>query len=120
MAKAVGFGGVFFRANDPARLLQWYSDVLGVAVEEHGGSAMFTEAAGASSVLATFAVDTDYFGPSGQAFMINFRVDDLDGCLQAVASAGGTVDPQTMDEGYGRFGWFTDPEGNRVELWEPV
>jgi len=119
MAKAVGIGGVFFRAQDPAGLLRWYADTLGVPLEEHGGSALFIESVGAAAVFATFAADTDYFGPSGQSFMVNLRVDDLDGCLRAVAAAGGTVDPETMDESYGRFGWFADPEGNRVELWEP-
>jgi len=120
MAKAIGIGGVFFRTKDPAGLLRWYGDALGLPVEAHGGSALFIEPVGASAVFATFPEDTDYFGPTGQTFMFNLRVDDLDGCLRAVAAAGGTVEPETMDESYGRFGWFSDPEGNRVELWEPT
>ena len=119
MAKALGIGGVFFRAQDPAALLRWYADALGLPLEEHGGSVLFVEDSGASAVFAPFPADTDYFGPSGQWAMVNLRVDDLDGCLRAVAAAGGTVDPERMDESFGRFGWFTDPEGNRVELWEP-
>lgn len=119
MAKAVGIGGVFFRAKDPAGLLRWYGDTLGLPVDAYGSSAQFTEPVGGSAVFATFTADTDYFGPTGQAFMVNLRVDDLDGCLQAVAAAGGTVDPKTIEEPYGRFGWVSDPEGNRVELWEP-
>lgn len=118
MAKAVGIGGVFFRAKDPAGLLQWYGDTLGLPVEADGGLALFAEPVGASAVFAIFAADTDYFGPTGAAFMVNLRVDDLDGCLQAVAAAGGIVDATTVDEPYGRFGWFSDPEGNRVELWQ--
>lgn len=118
MAKAIGIGGVFFRAGDPSGLLRWYADTLGLSLEEHGGSVLFTEPVGASAVFAAFPTDSDYFGSSGQSFMVNLRVDDLDGCLRAVAAAGGTVDTETMDEPYGRFGWFADPEGNRVELWE--
>jgi predicted enzyme related to lactoylglutathione lyase len=118
MAKALGSGGVFFRAKDPAGLLRWYGDTLGLPIEAHGASALFTEPVGAPAAFATFAADTDYFGLTGQGFMVNLRVDDLDGCLQAVAGSGGIVERNTMDEPYGRFGWFSDPEGNRVELWE--
>jgi predicted enzyme related to lactoylglutathione lyase len=119
MARAVGIGGVFLRAEDPGRLLRWYVDALGLPLDDQGGSATFTEPVGASAVFATFPSDTEYLGPPGQGAMVNLRVDDLDGCLAQVAAAGGTVDPERMDEPYGRFGWITDPEGNRVELWEP-
>ena len=74
-----------------------------------------------STVLAFFPEDSGYFGPSGQRAMLNFRVDDLDGLMDALAAAGVQVDPkrETYDD-YGKFGWFADPEGNRVELWEPL
>ena len=65
--------------------------------------------------------DTDYFGPSGQGFMVNFRVASLDGVLERLRAAGAEVDDQTQDQdGIGRFGWAVDPEGNRFELWEPT
>jgi predicted enzyme related to lactoylglutathione lyase len=118
MAKTVGIGAVSFRAKDPAGLMKWYSETLGVPIEEQGDYGLFVEPAGKQTVFAAFPLDTEYFGESGQSFMINFRVDDLDGCLAAVVAAGGTVDPNKMEESFGRFGWFTDPEGNRVELWE--
>jgi predicted enzyme related to lactoylglutathione lyase len=71
------------------------------------------------TVLGHFAADTAYFGPGPQQAMINLRVDDLDQMLAQLAAAGVTVDPKREDHAYGRFAWIIDPEGNRVELWEP-
>ena len=64
-------------------------------------------------------METEYFGPGGQRVMLNFRVDDLEGVLRSLGSAGVSVDARREQYDYGRFGWFTDPEGNRVELWQP-
>ena len=108
-----GLGGVFFRARDPDGLRAWYEDVLGVPKEELMRSD--------GLVFALFEADTEYFGKSGQAFMLNFRVDSLDAILERLRAAGAEVDANTQEqEGIGRFGWATDPEGNRFELWEPA
>ena len=106
-----GLGGVFFRARDP--LKAWYEETLGVPREE----LMSSE----GLVFGIFHADTDYFGPSGQGFMVNFRVASLEGVLERLRAAGVEVDEETQEqEGIGRFGWAVDPEGNRFELWEPV
>jgi predicted enzyme related to lactoylglutathione lyase len=108
-----GLGGVFFRARDPGALRAWYEDTLGVPAEELMRSD--------GLVFGIFDAHTDYFGPSGQAFMVNFRVASLDAALERLRAAGAQVDDETQDqEGIGRFGWAVDPEGNRFELWEPV
>jgi predicted enzyme related to lactoylglutathione lyase len=108
-----GLGGVFFRARDPDVLKAWYEETLGVPKEELMRSD--------GLVFAIFRADTDYFGPSGQGFMVNFRVASLDGVLERLRATGADVDEETQDqEGIGRFGWAVDPEGNRFELWEPA
>ena len=121
--KALGVGGVFFRSPDPERLAGWYRDTLGLAVEAWGAThgTTFTPAAmpsGGLTVWSVFPAETEYFGDSSQAFMINLVVDDLDLALERVERAGGEVVPERQDD-FGRFGWFVDPDGNRVELWEP-
>ena len=124
MARITGIGGVFLKARDPKALASWYRDVLGLPVEEWNGAQLrFADDAGAPehayAVWALFPADTGYFGDGTQSTMVNFRVDDLDGLLASLRAAGCTVDPKVSDEGFGRFGWITDPEGNRVELWQP-
>ena len=108
-----GLGGVFFRAREPDELKAWYERVLGVPTEDLMRSD--------GLVFAIFDADTDYFGQSGQAFMVNFRVGSLDATLERLRAAGADVEDETQEqEGIGRFGWATDPEGNRFELWEPA
>jgi predicted enzyme related to lactoylglutathione lyase len=107
-----GLGGVFFRARDPAALKAWYEETLGVPAEDLMRSD--------GLVFAIFDADTDYFGPSGQGFMVNFRVASLDRMLERLRAAGVEVDETQDQEGVGRFGWAVDPEGNRFELWEPA
>ena len=116
MARALGIGGVFLRARDPERLRQWYSEQLGVDVSDDG-SAMFE---GGRMVWSVFPHDTEYFGPSGQQAMVNYRVDDLNAVLERLRSAGARVEDRTEEYDYGRFGWATDSEGNRFELWQPA
>ena len=121
MAKVVGVGGVFFKSEDPEKLGAWYLKWLGAPVEPPYGASFRpdTVPVGGLTVWSPFKKDTDYFNPSTREFMINFMVDDLDGALAQVSEGGAEVVGDIMDESYGRFGWFIDPEGNKIELWEP-
>ena len=118
MASAIGFGGAFVRAKDPKTLYQWYEQHLGL-VREHGAFA-FPAAAQRAPVLLTFFGQEDPYFPPAQKVMINLQVEDLDGVLDRLIEQGVTVDPKRDVYDFGRFGWFTDPEGNRVELWQPA
>jgi predicted enzyme related to lactoylglutathione lyase len=119
MAKAVGIGGIFLRARDPKALSAWYAEHFGIQGE--GGSLVFEgPSAAGTTVFAHFPADTAYFGSGSQQAMINLRVDNLDELLAHLSAAGVTIDPKRDDQPYGRFAWIVDPEGNRVELWEPA
>ena len=113
METVLGIGGVFFRARDPDALHAWYRANLGVP------EVVFTAESGDVTVWSTFAADTEYFGRQDQQSMLNYRVRDLDAMLAQLRAAGAEVDENVEDSEYGRFGWATDPEGNRFELWEP-
>jgi predicted enzyme related to lactoylglutathione lyase len=113
MERALGIGGVFFRARDAEALNRWYAEHLGVA-----GIELWHQEPG-PTVWSAFAEDTSYFGRPDQQTMVNFRVRDLDAMLAQLRAAGATVDDKTEDDEHGRFGWAADPEGNRFELWEP-
>jgi predicted enzyme related to lactoylglutathione lyase len=117
MERVLGIGGYFLRAADPAALGAWYRDCLGLDADENG---LWRQGDG-PTVFATFESETDYFGYRSQQVMLNFRVADLDAMLAQLRAMGTEVagDPQEM-EGVGRFGWVTDPEGNRIELWQPA
>src|SRR5215472_476846 len=117
MEHVLGIGGYFLRAADPAALSAWYRDCLGLDADEHG---LWRQGAG-PTVFATFESETGYFGSRAQQTMLNFRVRDLDAMLAQLRAKGADVaeEPQDM-EGVGRFGWVTDPEGNRIELWQPA
>ncbi|MFE5139596.1 VOC family protein [Streptomyces fagopyri] len=117
MERVLGIGGYFMRAADPAVLGAWYRDCLGLDTDEHG---LWGQEAG-PTVFATFESETDYFGSRAQRTMLNFRVRDLDAMLAQLRAKGADVAGETQDmEGVGRFGWVTDPEGNRIELWQPA
>ncbi|MDT8320878.1 MAG: VOC family protein [Xanthomonadales bacterium] len=120
----LGVGGIFFRSRDPARLGAWYEEHLGIKMEAYGESrgASFPPAgmpASGFTVWGAFPADTEYFGAASQGFMINLVVDDLDAALRKVEEGGAEVLEAREEEDFGRFGWFVDPDGNRVELWEP-
>jgi len=122
--KVLGVGGIFFRSPDPGRLADWYRETLGLETESWGathGTSFSPEAMpeNAFTVWSTFASDTEYFGDRHQSFMINLVVDNLDAALANVRAAGGKVIPEKEEHDFGRFGWIVDPDGNRVELWEP-
>lgn len=122
MARVLGIGGVFFKCADRDALSRWYADALGMQVNEQGGIefAPGELPAGAYCVWGPFAGDTGYFAPSTRPFMLNLIVDDLDGALSQVAANGGLLVGNIESYEYGRFGWFIDPEGNKIELWEPL
>jgi predicted enzyme related to lactoylglutathione lyase len=122
--RVLGVGGLFFRSPDPAALAAWYSRFLGLNMESWGSThgTSFSPAdmpENAFAVWSIFQHDTEYFGDRKQSFMFNLVVDNLEKALRRVALGGGEVLPEREDQDYGKFGWFIDPDGNRVELWEP-
>jgi predicted enzyme related to lactoylglutathione lyase len=119
MASITGFGGVFLRANDPKALYQWYERHLGLVKSESGSFSFPAPTQHPEVVFALFKQDNDYFPPAQKA-MVNLQVDDLDGVLDRLIAEGVTVDPKRESYDFGKFGWLTDPEGNRVELWQPI
>ncbi|AXK71219.1 VOC family protein [Lysobacter sp. TY2-98] len=122
MAGVTGIGGVFFKARDPKALGAWYRDNLGIDVQSWGGAALrwgTPENPSGTTAWSLFSADTTHFAPSDAPFMINYRVDDLDALLAALRANGCNVLDRTDDSEYGKFGWVIDPEGNKVELWEP-
>ena len=123
MARVTGIGGIFFKARDREALLDWYREHLGIKSDEYGFAFDWRETGGPGkpgyTVWGPFKHDTKYFEPSTASFMINFRVDDLDALLAKLRASGVEVDDKVEDHEYGRFGWVMDPEGNKIELWEP-
>ena len=124
MARVTGIGGIFLKARNREALAAWYRDRLGIPVQDwHGAMFRFrddpTPRDSGYAVWSLFSQDSDYFGPGAQTCMVNFRVDDLDALLGSLRAAGCAVEEARHEDEFGRFGWVTDPEGNRVELWEP-
>jgi predicted enzyme related to lactoylglutathione lyase len=113
-----GIGGVFVRARDADLLRAWYERHLGIEPSDWGGQ-QFDWSPGGSTTWSIFAAETPYFGRSDQVFMVNFRVEDLDGMLAQLRAAGVDVVDDVGETEYGRFGWAYDGEGNRFELWQP-
>jgi predicted enzyme related to lactoylglutathione lyase len=120
MARVTGIGGVFFKAKDPESLRAWYKRHLEVDVQPWGGASFNWQddpaGAGGMTVWSIAPETTEYYS---RPFMINYRVADLDAVLAALRAEGCQVDDKTDDSEFGKFGWVTDPEGNRVELWQP-
>jgi predicted enzyme related to lactoylglutathione lyase len=120
MERVTGIGGVFFRSGDPDALARWYAEHLGLEMEPGSAVSVFGwPASGGQTVWSAFARDTDYFGSSGQQHLVNYRVADLDAMLAQLRAAGVAVDDQVDESDFGRFGWASDPDGNRFELWQP-
>jgi predicted enzyme related to lactoylglutathione lyase len=115
--RVVGIGGTFFRSREPEKLRAWYAEHLGFDVQDWGGQP-FIAKDGDVTVWSIFAGESDYW-PAGQQWMLNYRVEDLDAMLAQLRAAGVTVDDKTSEDENGRFGWAVDPEGNRIELWQP-
>ncbi len=116
MERAIGIGGVFLRARDPKALLAWYRDRLGIEPDGDFDGKTFESG---PTVWALFPEDTEYFGKRSQQAMVNYRVRDLDAVLEQLRAGGAEVDERIEEHEFGRFGWATDPEGNRLELWQP-
>jgi predicted enzyme related to lactoylglutathione lyase len=124
MKRVTGIGGIFFKAKDAAALRAWYQKHLGIEVQEWGGAAFrWMDADGkpetGTTIWTVVDADGDYFAPSSSSFMVNYRVADLRALLEALRAEGCNVIDKTDDSEYGKFGWLIDPEGNKVELWEP-
>jgi predicted enzyme related to lactoylglutathione lyase len=129
--RVTGLGGIFFKSPDPAKLAGWYRDHLGVTLEPAGrgaGAPQFyvfqwrgkdqPDTVGAT-VFTIFPASSKYFDPTTAPFMINFRVANLERLLAQLKAEGVSVDAKIVDESNGRFAWASDPEGRRIELWEP-
>ncbi|SRR6266496_1452314 len=124
MKRVTGIGGIFFKAKDAANMKQWYQQHLGIVSDEGAASFRWREEEQPDNfgytVWSVFPNDTKYFAPSTAPFMINYRVADLDDLLAQLRAEGVEVDDRVETYDYGRFAWITDPEGNRIELWEPT
>jgi predicted enzyme related to lactoylglutathione lyase len=122
VARVLGVGGVFFKSVNPRKLARWYSRSLGLPLA--GSTAAVFKPADmpkqSYTVWSAFSASTRYFRPSASRFMVNFVVDDVDAALGQVVAAGGKTVGKVRASPYGRFGWFQDPDGNKVELWEPA
>ncbi|MGN3974979.1 VOC family protein [Tsuneonella sp. SYSU-LHT278] len=123
MASILGLGGLFFKSEDPAATREWYARVLGIEFDHWGGTVFLPQVAaaqpGAGTVFCPFEASTDYFEPSGEPFMINLMVDDLEGMLERCARHGVEPVATMMGEANGDFAHIMDPEGRKLELWQP-
>lgn len=124
MKRVTGIGGIFFKSENPGELYRWYEKHLGIQRVPDGSGAIFEwrdvlENKKGMTLWSIFSRGSGYFNPGQSGFMINYRVDDLDALLKELKKDGVEIDPHREDYDYGRFAWIVDPEGNRIELWEP-
>lgn len=124
MKRVTGIGGIFFKSPDPVRLRAWYKEHLGIDVQEWGGAAFSWADAegkptGGTTVWNVNAATTKYFEPSTASFMVNYRVADLHALVKVLRSEGCNVLDKIDESEYGKFAWVIDPDGNKLELWEP-
>ena len=123
--RVTGIGGVFFKAKDPRILRTWYQEKLGIAMQDGASFGLFLwrerqdSSREGTTVWGLFPETTKYFAPSSAPFMINYRVRNLEAMLGQLRALGVTVDPKVVDDFNGKFAWIVDPEGNKIELWEP-
>ncbi|MGA7712472.1 MAG: VOC family protein [Rhizomicrobium sp.] len=120
--RITGVGGIFFKSKDPKKLEAWYRDVLGFRIEDWGGAIFHTDAPGHPAVVVwnAFPDTTDHMAPSTRDFMVNFAVDDLDALLAKLAAKGVTALKRDDSDPYGKFAWILDPDGTKIELWQPT
>jgi predicted enzyme related to lactoylglutathione lyase len=124
MKRVTGIGGIFFKAKDPKALAAWYKDHLGVDVQSWGGATFHWKddpghAGGAATAWSIMGEQSKKFAPGTASFLVNYRVADLHGLIAALKAEGCNVMEKVEEMEYGKFGWVVDPEGNKVELWEP-
>jgi predicted enzyme related to lactoylglutathione lyase len=124
MKRVTGIGGIFIKSADPKRLRDWYQKHLGIDVEEWGGTAFRwanpdNPAGTGSTVWSVFEASSNYFEPSNAPFMVNYRVDKLHDLLAVLRKEGCQVVDKADESEFGKFGWVIDPDGNKIELWEP-
>lgn len=124
MTRVTGIGGIFIKARDPDALRAWYQKHLGVPLDSWGGAA-FTwvtpENPGGvgTTVWSISPMNSDYFAPSGSTYMVNYRVRDVHALIALLREEGCDVVGKVDESEFGKFGWVVDPEGNKIELWEP-
>ena len=120
--RITGVGGVFFRSKDPTALMHWYRDVLGIPLESWGGALLRYDAPGHPPVVVVNAFDEtgDYMAPSTRPYMLNFAVDDMDAFLRRIEAKGVKILKRDDTDPSGKFAWILDPEGTKIELWQPL
>lgn len=122
--KVTGVGGIFFKTENPEKLKDWYKDNLGIATSEYGSSFEFRNANRPEEInylqWSPFKKDTEYFEPSKKEFMINYRVQNIEGLVKNLKANGVTVVDEIESFDYGKFVHIIDLEGNKIELWEPI
>ena len=122
--RILGIGGVFFKSANQQQIREWYGKHLGLADKGSGVMMPWREKDNPEkehmTVWTVFPANTKYFEPSQAAFMVNYIVDDLDALLERLQKEGVKIDPKRQDEDYGRFAWIYDPDGNKIELWQPL
>ena len=121
LGHVTGLGGVFVKSKDPKALAQWYREVLGLDVASWGGAAIPFDAPGHPPKVSwtAFPASSDYMSPSTREFMINFAVDDMDAIIARVTAKGVQILKRDDDDTFGRFAWIQDPDGTKIELWQP-
>lgn len=124
MARVTGIGGIFFKAKDAPALQTWYKRHLGIDVQAWGGASFDWcdkdgKPMGGTTAWLIAPENSDQFAPGNAAFMVNYRVDDLDALIKALKTEDCNVLEKVDDSVYGKFAWVIDPEGNKVELWQP-
>lgn len=122
--KVTGIGGIFFRSKDPKKSREWYQENLGLAINEYGSSFEFRNAHRPEEInylqWSPFNEDTEYFNPSEKEFMINYRVQNIEGLVKKLKANGVTIVDTIETYDYGKFVHIMDHEGNKIELWEPI
>lgn len=122
--KVTGIGGIFFRSSEPGKITEWYGRNLGLAIDPHGSAFEFRNANRPDEInylrWSPFSEDTEYFDPSEKEFMINYRVQNIEGLVKKLRENGVTIVDEIREYEYGKFVHIMDPEGNKIELWEPI
>lgn len=124
--RVTGVGGIFFKTQDPKKLKEWYGKHLGLPVDDYGASFKWIDPENprakepATTAWSPFKSDTTYFEPSEKPYMFNYRVENLVELLKVLKEEGVQIVGEMQEFSYGKFGWIMDPEGNKIELWEPT